>query len=519
MKYLDTIKAGFLLAFLFFIFLSMPTAQNCGPVLVRKSIGSFTNTQLDTLTNAIVAMKQRPSYFDPSFNAYDYFVNLHYNAALTHYSNAHHSPGFLPWHREFLLRFEYELRISTGNPNYMLPYWDWTDNLAFAKIFNPNTFGENGAINDDYIVQGGKFGKDLNQFPVTVYPIAIPEQTPSNHIKRHFAWLPTINTMPSEAEIANMLTKPIYDVAPWDYYADTTLSLRNYLEGYWNGPNTNLTVAQIGDGMHGRVHIFIGGNMVSNSSPNDPVFFLHHCNVDRLWAEWEDLHGVQNFPDEWNLPDSLDVHHFYNKFDYLFEFDKTYSGVLSNRDNCYRYDSQSECAPFVMMSGDERVYPGQMATYSVAPTTGASYNWAVEGGTLLSGQGTHEIEVKWSNDTIGTLSAQISSATCTSNAGLTIKIDQTSGVATNSSNRPEIKLYPNPITTNHAQINLPNNSQSGDISLFDLIGRKVLSLPLGATTDSQQIDLDLSNLTKGTYWLWVVLENNDACKPLLITKF
>ncbi len=23
------------------------------------------------------------------------------------------------------------------------------------------------------------------------------------------------------------------------------------------------------------------------SAPNDPVFFLHHCNVDRLWAQWQ----------------------------------------------------------------------------------------------------------------------------------------------------------------------------------------------------------------------------------------
>ncbi len=20
----------------------------------------------------------------------------------------------------------------------------------------------------------------------------------------------------------------------------------------------------------------------------DPIFFLHHCNIDRLWAEWQD---------------------------------------------------------------------------------------------------------------------------------------------------------------------------------------------------------------------------------------
>lgn len=32
--------------------------------------------------------------------------------------------------------------------------------------------------------------------------------------------------------------------------------------------------------------------MLPGTSPNDPVFFLHHCNVDRLWWQWQ-----QNHPD------------------------------------------------------------------------------------------------------------------------------------------------------------------------------------------------------------------------------
>ena len=27
--------------------------------------------------------------------------------------------------------------------------------------------------------------------------------------------------------------------------------------------------------------------MQPGASPNDPVFFFHHCNIDRLWAVWE----------------------------------------------------------------------------------------------------------------------------------------------------------------------------------------------------------------------------------------
>ena len=32
-----------------------------------------------------------------------------------------------------------------------------------------------------------------------------------------------------------------------------------------------------------------------NTSPNDLIFFMHHCNIDRLWAEWQD-HGHQGAP-------------------------------------------------------------------------------------------------------------------------------------------------------------------------------------------------------------------------------
>jgi tyrosinase len=39
---------------------------------------------------------------------------------------------------------------------------------------------------------------------------------------------------------------------------------------------------------HGQVHVNIGGDMQSTlTSPNDPVFYLHHANVDRLWWKWQ----------------------------------------------------------------------------------------------------------------------------------------------------------------------------------------------------------------------------------------
>ena len=35
---------------------------------------------------------------------------------------------------------------------------------------------------------------------------------------------------------------------------------------------------------HNAGHRFIGGHMAGAFSPNDPVFWLHHANVDRIWG-------------------------------------------------------------------------------------------------------------------------------------------------------------------------------------------------------------------------------------------
>ena len=46
-----------------------------------------------------------------------------------------------------------------------------------------------------------------------------------------------------------------------------------------------------GPQLHNRVHVWIDGDMGPGSSPNDPAFFLNHCNVDRIWEEWMGQRG------------------------------------------------------------------------------------------------------------------------------------------------------------------------------------------------------------------------------------
>ena len=77
----------------------------------RKNYRSLTDGERDRLVRALFQLKSR--------GIVDQFARLHSDQ----FSNGiHRTSHFLPWHREFILRFENELRII--DPDITLPYWD-----------------------------------------------------------------------------------------------------------------------------------------------------------------------------------------------------------------------------------------------------------------------------------------------------------------------------------------------------------------------------------------------------------
>jgi len=48
--------------------------------------------------------------------------------------------------------------------------------------------------------------------------------------------------------------------------------------------------------VHGYAHEAVGGTMAGSSSPADPLFFLHHANIDRLWSLWQRSHAQAKPP-------------------------------------------------------------------------------------------------------------------------------------------------------------------------------------------------------------------------------
>jgi tyrosinase len=87
------------------------------------------------------------------------------------------------------------------------------------------------------------------------------------------------------------MTEARYDAPPYNERSgrppSTSASFRNRLEGWLTRQGD-----PPGPGLHNRVHTWIGGDMLFGTSPNDPVFFLNHCNVDRIWAEWQEATGI-----------------------------------------------------------------------------------------------------------------------------------------------------------------------------------------------------------------------------------
>jgi tyrosinase-like protein len=67
------------------------------------------------------------------------------------------------------------------------------------------------------------------------------------------------------------MQKTPYDSPPWKYTSDGFRTMVEYP-------------------IHNLVHRYVNGTMNLMASPNDPVFWLHHSNIDRLWGDWQRLH-------------------------------------------------------------------------------------------------------------------------------------------------------------------------------------------------------------------------------------
>ena len=193
--------------------------------MYRKDFTQLTGPELNKLANAFNRLRSNGLILQ--------WVNLHE----TFFDNGiHWGPAFLPWHRYFLRTVEKELQEF--DQSVTLPYWDWTRSDSDNLDSEPwKSFFGGRPVNQNAPITGGRF----NHWGFTRLPS--PRGT-----------LPDLNQVIGELRPAQA-----------SFYGFRAIEYGSHLPG----------------------HTWTGGHMATGQSPLDPLFYLHHCNIDRLWAIWQ----------------------------------------------------------------------------------------------------------------------------------------------------------------------------------------------------------------------------------------
>lgn len=228
---------------------SAPGATRAGVTPVkRKDARLLPVAEQTAFKAAITKMVQDGSYLT--------LIRHHMN--MQH--NMHGSMGevglyrFLGWHRRYLVEFERELqRVDkvlrpSSTTTLSVPFWRWQDPFpAWLVGFLPATNPQNG------------------QRPPARKNGAPPQKASAADVALIINGFAAQRTrLPGE----NDYTKFTYALEGWGVRPDGTS-----LPGHNHG------------------HSWVGGIMNNTStSPTDPIFWLHHAEVDRLWHIWRKQH-------------------------------------------------------------------------------------------------------------------------------------------------------------------------------------------------------------------------------------
>jgi tyrosinase len=223
------------------------------PLRHRLSVNRLTSGQVAHVRSAFAAAE---AISDD--RGYKHWAGIH-GLPLPMYCT-HGSPLFLPWHRAYLYFFELALRdLVPTLPGFALPWWDWTDSQSHAH-------GIPAAYGDQHDPQG----HPNPLFSAAVDPVALQQGK-------------------AQGDVVGPTTQRQPDIpANLPQAADVTrvLALTDFLDF-----STQL------EDIHNSVHVWVGGHMSEIPfAAYDPVFWAHHCMIDRVWRLWQLQHPGASVP-------------------------------------------------------------------------------------------------------------------------------------------------------------------------------------------------------------------------------
>jgi len=249
---------GYAALFLSALLLSPFVSAACQETRNRKEWRDLTKEDQQKYIGAVKALMQ-PENGGPC--RYDVLAKMHGDNA----TPLHVHAIFLPWHRWFILKYEDALREKA--PGVTLTYWDWghdSQEPQSSPIWGdePWKFGRNGDPDDDNCVKTGAFASWQPGFPE------------KHCLKR--VWRHQVRNMGGEESVVANTISALVSSENLNMLLVKSKTFEEVAQAIELAP-------------HGTAHNNMGGDMLSMYSPNDPIFYLHHTNIDRLWDAWQKL--------------------------------------------------------------------------------------------------------------------------------------------------------------------------------------------------------------------------------------
>jgi len=281
-----------------------------GNVAVRKEWSNLTNSERTAYSNAVLCMMNKPARTDSAAvpgakTRYDDFVFTHINQTLT----IHGTGNFLSWHRYYTWSFEQALKAECGYKGTQ-PYWNWGKS-AFDPVNSPYfdgsaySMGGNGVYEAHNCTNGLPTG--LNCIPAGNGGGCV-ETGPFKNMSVNLG--PVTPTLAEPEVIVPDGFGTAYnprclkrDITPWvssqwNRDNDSATLITSNPDIYWFQTNMQGDFAAGDYGVHTGGHFTYGGDPGGDLfvSPGDPMFWLHHAQIDRTWWIWQnqDLKNRQN---------------------------------------------------------------------------------------------------------------------------------------------------------------------------------------------------------------------------------
>lgn len=218
--------------------------QDIRQVVRRQSASSLSSSQIKQLRQAFQKLKSLPSTDNRAWILQADVHALYCQACNNNSTQIHGTWSFFPWHRAFVYYYERILGSLVGDLNgFRLPYWDWENVRTLPNSYRSPGSSSNSLWNPN-----------------------------RNSSLAAGASLPSTDGTNSRIGLLESLTSFS------DFGGGST----------WGGACES--------DPHNPIHMDVGlpqspwldmGNL--GYAARDPIFFAHHCRIDKLWSNWNNL--------------------------------------------------------------------------------------------------------------------------------------------------------------------------------------------------------------------------------------